>query len=96
MGEADIPKKSGGKTAVITGRIVHFEDKSTASSMVAPLEEVIMRAKLVDKGSGAALGEANCIGRTTTRTTLGVERKAEGLAKAFINWIKSGYPKKEE
>ncbi len=95
MAEAEIPA-GGGKTAVITGQIIHYEDKSTVSSMVKPLEEVIMRAELIDKSTGAKLGEANCIGRTTTRTTLGVGRKAEGLAKAFINWIKSGYPQKEE
>ncbi len=96
LAEAKLPETRGEKTAVITGRIIHYEDKSTVSSMVKPLEEVIMRATMVDSATGAKLAEANCIGRTTTRSTLGTGRKAEGLAKAFVNWIKSGYPEKAD
>jgi hypothetical protein len=50
----------------------------------------------VDKDTGKVLGSANCIGRTAERVNIGVEKKAEGLSKAFIAWIESRYPLPEK
>jgi hypothetical protein len=57
-----------------------------------PLEEVIVRTRMVDQATGQTLGIAHCIGRTTNRVNLGVDKKADGLAKAFAEWIKARHP----
>lgn len=79
-----------GKTAVLRGRIVHYEDSGTLLAALSPLEEVICRTELVDKASGQVLGVANCVGRTTENVNRGPSKKADGLAKAFVSWIESG------
>ena len=74
------------------GRILHYEDADTLGIAIGPLEEVVARLEMVDKDSGQVLAQANCIGRTTTRTTLGVANKGRGLAKAIASWIDNRYP----
>ena len=88
-----IPNQSGGKTLLIRGRIMHYEDKSTVGVVLGPIEEVLVRVELIDKSTGRVLGEANCLGRTTERVNIGVEKKAEGLAKAIADWIAAHYPR---
>jgi hypothetical protein len=88
-----LPNVTGGKTLVIRGRIVHYETSDMLGFALGPLEEVIVRAEFVDADTGQVLGVANCIGRTKARINAGVKKKAEGLAKAFAEWIDSRYPK---
>jgi len=92
IADAKLPNEPGGKTLLIRGRILHYEDAGTLGFAIGPLEEVVARLEMVDKDSGQVLGEANCIGRTTTRTTLGVANKGRGLAKAIASWIDKRYP----
>jgi hypothetical protein len=58
-------------------------------------EEVLARVEFVDKATNKVMGTANCIGRTAETVNVGVETKAEGLAKAIVNWIADRYPKAE-
>ena len=88
-----LPMRAGGKTLVIRGRVVHYESASTLGMAIGPLEEVIVRTELVDKSTGKVLAVGNCIGRTEETVNSGVEKKAEGLAKAFAGWIDAHYPK---
>ena len=95
LAKAKLPNEPGGKTLLIRGKIIHYESSGTLGFALGPLEEVIVRTEFVDKDSGQVLGLANCIGRTTERVNVGVDQKAEGLAKAFVKWIEARYPKKE-
>jgi len=88
-GLSDAP---GGKTLVVRGEIIHYEDEGLVGIVLGPLEEAIARVELVDQSTGRILGTANCIGRTTERVNKGVGKKTEGLAKAIVDWIKSRYP----
>lgn len=85
-----------GKTLIIRGTIIHYEDEGMLGMVLGPLEEIICRTELVDKDTGKVIGVANCIGRTTERVNKGVAKKAEGLAKAWANWIEMRYPKPQK
>lgn len=91
LAEKKLPDNPDGKTLLIRGTVLHYEDESILGLVLSPLEEVIVRTELVDASSGEVLGVANCIGRTTTRVNRGVEKKAEGLAKAFAAWLAALY-----
>ena len=88
-----LPNDPTGKTLVLRGRIIHYESSDMLGIATGPLEEVIVRAEMVDKETGAVLAEANCICRTTARVNVGVKSKAQGLAKAIVGWIDNRYPK---
>jgi len=88
-----IPNASSGKTLLIRGEILHYENASLAQEVFGPLEEVVARVELVDKDTGRVLGVANCVGRTKESVNRGVRAKAEGLAKAVVAWIDKHYPK---
>ena len=93
MWKKKLPMQAGGKTLVIRGRVVHYESAGTLGMAIGPLEEVIVRTELVDASTGQVLAVGNCIGRTEETVNSGVEKKAEGLAKAFAAWIDAHYPK---
>lgn len=96
LAKAKLPDDPAGKTLIIRGRILHYEDASTLGMAIGPLEEVIARMELVDKDTGRVIGVANCVGRTTDRVNLGVAKKGEGLAKAVVSWLSARYPKPAE
>ena len=91
----NLPNQPGGKTLQIRGQILHYEDDNLVGAVVGPVEEVVLRAEMVDASTGQVLAVANCVGRTTTRVNLGVQKKAEGLAKAIVSWIWAHYPHPE-
>jgi len=91
-----LPNDPAGKTLVINGRIVYYESEGMVGVAIGPLEEVVCRAELIDKDTGQVLATGVCVGRTTERVNLGVKKKAEGLAKAFVAWIKHRYPEPQE
>jgi hypothetical protein len=93
--ESDLPDDPSGPTLVITGEYLHYESADTLGVAIGPLEEVVARCRMVDQSSGRVLGTANCVGRTTNRVNIGVQKKAEGLAKSIISWIRSVYPDTE-
>jgi len=88
-----LPMQPGGKTLLVRGRVIHYESAGTLGMAIGPLEEVIVRTELVDKTTGKVLAVGNCIGRTEETVNSGVQKKAEGLAKAFVAWIDAHYPK---
>jgi hypothetical protein len=88
-----LPTESGGKTLLVRGQIIHYEDVGTVGTVISPLEEVICRTEFVDQASNRVVAVVNCIGRTNTSLNRGVATKAEGLAKAFVTWIDKRYPK---
>ena len=95
LARSHLPDESAGRTLIARGRILHYEESELFGKIFGPLEEVIARIDLVDKETGRVLGTANCIGRTKERINLGVEKKAEGLAKSIVSWIERYYPKPE-
>jgi hypothetical protein len=88
-----LPTQAGGKTLLIRGQIIHYEDVGTIGNVISPLEEVICRTEFVDQSSNRVVAVVNCIGRTNTSLNRGVKTKAEGLAKAFVSWIDKRYPR---
>ncbi len=91
LSEEELPNDPGGKTLLVRGRILHYEDTSTLGHALGPLEQVVARIELVDKSTGQVLGTANCVGRTTESVNTGVAKKAQGLAKAIVAWISKRY-----
>jgi len=87
-----IANAPSGRTLLIRGKVLHYEDSSTVGKAVGPVEFVVAQVEFVDKDSGKVLGRANCVGRTTARVNWGVAKKAEGLARAIANWIDHRYP----
>ncbi|MCE5279838.1 MAG: hypothetical protein ABFD92_03510 [Planctomycetaceae bacterium] len=77
----------GGKTAVIRGTILHYEGSGSLAVVTSAVEEIVVRTEIADKESGRVIAVANCIGRSTTRLNRGIDKKAEGLAKAVAKWI---------
>jgi len=92
LAEEKLTGLSGGKTLVLRGTILHYEGEGLTGLIFGDFEEVIARVEMVDQASGAVLGTANCIGRTTTTARKGVENKADGLAKALASWIAKNSP----
>ncbi|MHC4983556.1 MAG: hypothetical protein ACYTF6_10410 [Planctomycetota bacterium] len=94
--EHGLPDVSGGKTLLIRGKVYHYETQGLVGHIFGPLEEVVARMQLVDKDNGWVVGVANCVGRTNETRNRGAEKKAEGLAKAIVLWIKDNYPEIEQ
>jgi hypothetical protein len=91
--EKKLPMGRSGKTLMIDVRVFYYEQAGAMGQVFGPLEEVVSEVKLVDKDTGKVIGEAICVGRTTTTKTQGVDHKVEGLAKAITKWIDERYPK---
>ena len=87
LADKNLAGRSGGKTLQLRGTILHYEGEGISGLIFGDFEEVIARVEMVDKASGAVIGTANCIGRTTTTARKGVANKADGLAKALVSWI---------
>lgn len=88
----EIPNARSGKTLLIRGKVLHYEDASMTGHAFGPLEEVVARIEFVDKDTGKVIGVANCVGRTKESVNTGVPKKAQGLAKAIVGWIDCRYP----
>lgn len=81
--------RSGGKTLLVRGKVIHYEDAThVTSQLFGPFEEVVARIELVDKDTGTVLGVADCVGRSTQTVNQGIEKKSAGLAKGIVDWIK--------
>ncbi|HUS48468.1 MAG TPA: hypothetical protein VNA25_00795 [Phycisphaerae bacterium] len=96
LAKKGIPNTPGGKTVVIRGEILHYEQEGMVGLAFGDFEEVLTRLDMVDKSSGKVLAIANCIGRSTESVNRGVDSKADGLAKAIADWIAENYPKPKE
>jgi hypothetical protein len=91
-----ILNSASGKTLLIRGKLTYYETSSgMVDAALGPFEEAIARIEFVDKASGKALAVADCIGRTNANTNKGAKYKAQGMAKAFAEWISKNFPKSE-
>jgi len=90
-----LPRQARGKTLLARGKVIYYEDSSMAGNIFGPLEEVVARVEFVDKATGRVLAEALCVGRTGETVNRGIQKKAEGLAKAIVRWIHDHYPPRE-
>ncbi len=91
VADRDLPNYAG-KTLVLRGTILHYEGEGLVGKIIGPIEQVIVRAEMVDKESGQVLTTANVVGRTTSRINLGVDKKALGLARGLVAWIQKYRP----
>jgi hypothetical protein len=79
-----------------TGEIIHYESSSMVDTAIGPLAEVIVRAKLIDAGSGRVIAEANLVGRSKASDSSGAKHLSGGLGKALGKWLDSGGLKKQK
>lgn len=84
-----------GKALVVNVAILHYEKSDMADNIFGPLEEVVAHVELVDKATGNVLATGNAVGRTGKTVGLGIQNKAEGLAKGISSWV-NAYRGKEE
>lgn len=78
----------------LVGQIVHYESSSTVDTAIGPLEEAVLRAKLIDAQSGSVVAEANLVGRSKATSSSGAKSISEGIGKALDKWLKDGGLKK--
>jgi len=81
-----------GKTAVIEGDVVHYETEGSMAMILGPMEEIVVKSRLVDEETGQVLARARCVGRIDARVNKGADKVAEGLGKAFASWIEANHP----
>jgi len=93
LADKKIPNAASGKTLLIRGEVIHYEDAGMVNRALGPLEQVVARVEYVDKASGKVLALANCVGRTKDNFNVGPQSKAEGLARGIVRWIDERYPK---
>lgn len=95
LADSRIYQYARGRTLLIRGSIIYYEHAGTLGVVLGDIEEVLARVELVDKATGKVVGTAMCVGRSVSRSTMGVNYKAEGLARAIVLWIQAYYPKRE-
>lgn len=88
LAEAELRMSPSGRKLRFEGVLIHYETADVAGQLFGPLEEAIVRVRLIDADSGQVLGVANCVGRSTTTTRMGPDNKADGVAKAMIAWVR--------
>jgi len=74
----------------LSGVITQYETSSTTDTVIGPLSEVIVQAKLIDAQSGNVVAEANLIGRSKASTSSNVNDLSAGVGKALDQWLKDG------
>jgi hypothetical protein len=81
---------------VVNGEVTNYETADVVDTAIGPLEECIVRAKLMDADSHEVLAVANLVSRAKSTTAGGEKNLAEGVGKAFSKWLKAGGIKTEE
>ena len=94
--DAKLPVGGAGKTLVINARVFYYEKDGAMGFAFGNFEEAIAEVHLVDKATGKVVGKSICVGRTTTTSTMGVDKKTEGLSKGIVKWISDRYPEPQE
>ncbi|RKY24410.1 MAG: hypothetical protein DRP83_07750 [Planctomycetota bacterium] len=95
LAEAKLGVGGGGKALLIRGEVIYFEKAGAMGQAFGPLEEAVCEVQLVDKATGEVIGNATCVGRSTATVNQGLDKKAQGLAKAIVDWIKSNRPEED-
>ena len=89
-------RPSGMPALKLAGEIVHYESGGIVDKAIGPLQEVIVRTRLMDAATGEVLTEANLVGRSKATTSSGVKNLAEGAGKGLKKWLKECGLKGEE
>jgi hypothetical protein len=88
------PKKTildpaAGRVLIVRGQYVYYEEAGgMLDQAFGPFEEIIALIELVDQPSSKVVARGYCVGRTNTTKLQGPKRKAEGLSKAIIEFIR--------
>ncbi len=80
-------KATGQPGLKLRAEIIHYETGGVVDTAIGPLEEMVVRTKLIDAQSGAVLTEANLIGRSKATTSSGPENLARGVGRALDRWL---------
>jgi hypothetical protein len=91
--DAGFPINAPGPTLVVQGTVIYYEKAGLSGQLFGPFEETVCDVQLIDKSTGQKVGNAICIGRSTTTAMQGMDKKAEGVAKGIVEWLKDRYPK---
>lgn len=87
----DLPDVPDGKTLIVRGQVLHYEEADIFGHAFGPVEQVIARVELVDAETGRVLATAVCIGRNEETLISSVRIRAKGLAQAIATWISDHY-----
>jgi len=83
--------RSGGTPGLrLSGEIIHYETGSKTDTVLGPLEEVVVRARLMDAQNGNVVGETNLIGRSKATSSSGDKNLSAGVGKALDEWLTDG------
>ena len=88
------PKKailtpSPARVLLVRGQYIYYEEAGgILDQAFGPFEEIIALVELVDQASSKVVAKGYCVGRTGTTRLQGPKRKAEGLSKAIIDFIR--------
>lgn len=80
-------KVTGEPRLKLSAEVIHYETGGLVDTAIGPLEEMVVRTKLIDAESGALLTEANLIGRSKATTSSGPEHLARGVGRALDRWL---------
>ena len=80
----------------LVGEIIHYEASRTVDTAIGPLEEVVVRAQLIDTHSGKVVAQANLVGRSKATSSSGAKHISGGVGKALGKWLAAGGLKKEK
>lgn len=78
---------SGRPMVLVEGEIIHYEAGGAVDTAIGPLEEVIIRTRLMDGESHRLLAEANLVGRSKATSSSGPENLSEGAGRALAKWL---------
>ena len=94
---ADKKLTSDGKPCLqVSGEITNYETADAVDTAIGPLEECILRAKLMDAETQQLLAVANLVSRAKSTSAGGEKHLSEGIGKALSKWLKAGGIKTEE
>lgn len=85
---------SGTPRLRLTGEITYYEGSSTTDTVLGPLAQVIVSAKLIDIKSGKMVAAADLVGRAKASSASGAASLSAGVGKAFGQWLESSGLKK--
>jgi hypothetical protein len=81
-------KPEGEPGLKLSGEIIHYETGGTVDTAIGPLQEVVVRTKLIDVQSGNIVAEANLIGRSKATSSSGAKNLSDGVGEALHKWLK--------
>lgn len=81
---------SGAPCLLVSAEVTNYETADVVDTAVGPLEECIVRAKLMDADTKQVLAVANLVARAKSTMAGGEKNLSEGIGKALSKWLKTG------